>query len=248
MTKVNYNIYQFQRKEVIFYFVTGCCGICGIAYIFYRSYVAFLMLLPFLYIFMKKKREELCSKRKSELSLQFRDAILSVSASLRSGYSIENAFCEACQDMEVLYGKKGMIVRELRLLTGRLASNETLENILYDFSERSGLEDIMDFTDVFVTAKRSGGDLNAIIRKASDHISGKIEVKREIDTLMSAKKIEQKIMNTVPFLIIFYINYSSPGFLDIMYGSMAGILVMTVCLAVYGVAFLLAQKIVSIEV
>ena len=83
MTKVNYNIYQFQRKEVIFYFVTGCCGICGIAYIFYRSYVAFLMLLPFLYIFMKKKREELCSKRKSELSLQFRDAILSVSASLR---------------------------------------------------------------------------------------------------------------------------------------------------------------------
>ena len=150
--------------------------------------------------------------------------------------------------MEILYGKNGIIVKELRVLSGRLASNETLESILSDFSNRSAIEDINDFTEIFITAKRSGGDLNAIIRKASAHISEKIEVKREIDTLMSAKKMEQKIMNAVPFLIILYISYSSPGFLNVLYGNVTGITVMTVCFAVYGVAFLIAQKMVSIEV
>lgn len=180
--------------------------------------------------------------------MQFREAILAVSASLNSGYSIENAFCEAGKDMEVLYGKKEMIVKELRLLSGRLSANETLESILLDFSERSGLEDIRDFTQIFVTAKRSGGNLNEIIRRASHHISEKIEVKREIDTLMSAKKMEQKIMNIVPFLMLLYINFSSPGFLDVLYGNMAGFLIMTMCLAVYAAAYGTAQKIVSIEV
>lgn len=248
MKKINYNKYQFSRKEKFFYLMAGLSGAGVIAYVFYRSFIAFILLIPFTGVFLKKKKEELCDIRKKELNLQFREAILAVSASLNSGYSIENAFCEAGADMEVLYGKNGIIVKELQLLSGRLGANETLESILSDFSKRSGLEDICDFTDVLIIAKRSGGDLNAIIRKAADHISGKIEVKREIDTLMSAKKMEQKIMNAVPFLIILYIDYSSPGFLGVLYKNGAGIFIMTCCLAVYGAAYLMAQKIVSIEV
>lgn len=248
MKKINYNTYRFSRKETVLFVTEGLIGIGVIAYIFYHSFPAFICLLPLLYFFLKKKKEELCNLRKKELSLQFREMILAVSASLNSGYSIENAFCESEKDMEILYGKNGIIVKELRVLSGRLASNETLESILSDFSNRSAIEDINDFTEIFITAKRSGGDLNAIIRKASAHISEKIEVKREIDTLMSAKKMEQKIMNAVPFLIILYISYSSPGFLNVLYGNVTGITVMTVCFAVYGVAFLIAQKIVSIEV
>lgn len=248
MRKLNYNIYRLSRREKILYFGTGTLAAAVTAYVFYRSLTAFFLLMPLLAVYIKIKKEELCNRRKKELSLQFRETILSVSASLNSGYSIENAFCEAGKDMEVLYGNNGIIVRELRILAGRLGANETLESILLDFSERSGLDDIRNFTDVFITAKRSGGDLNAIIRKASDHISGKIEVKREIDTLMSAKKMEQKIMNGIPFFIIFYIDYSSPGFLDPLYGSGTGIMIMTGCLVVYGAAFLTARKIVSIEV
>lgn len=248
MKKTDYSNYRFNKKEKFLYSIEGLFGIGIISYVFYRSLAALFLFLPLAGVFLKRKKKELCDARKKELSLQFREAILAVSASLHSGYSIENAFCEAQKDMEILYGKDGIIVKELRILSGRLGANETLESILSDFSERSGLEDIRDFTDVFITAKRSGGDLNAIIRKASDHISGKIEVKREIDTLMSAKKMEQKIMNLVPFLIILYISYSSPGFLDVLYGNGAGIIIMTSCLGVYGAAFLIAEKIVSIEV
>ena len=66
--------------------------------------------------------------------------------------------------------------------------------------------------------------------------------------MISAKKMEQKIMNFVPFLIIFYIGTTSRGFFDVLYHNLIGIAVMTVCLGFYGVAYLLSKRIVEIEV
>lgn len=48
-------------------------------------------------------------------------------------------------------------------------------------------------------AKRSGGNLNDIIRRSAAVTGEKIEVKQEIQTLLSSRRYEQKIMNMVPF-------------------------------------------------
>lgn len=248
MRRIVYSEYHFSGKERFLYLLEGI-GLIGIfAFVFYKSIIAFLLFLPFLYFFIREKKKDLGVQRRRELNLQFREGILAVSAALGAGYSIENAFVAAASDVEVIYGKSGFIVKEFRLLERRLRTNETLESILEDFAERSGLQDVRDFTDVFVIAKRSGGDLNGIIRKASNAISSKIEVKREIDTLMSAKKMEQKIMNAVPFLIILYIEFSSPGFLGVLYHNALGIGVMTICLIIYLVSYFIAKRIVGIEV
>jgi len=55
-------------------------------------------------------------------------------------------------------------------------------------------------------------------------------------------------MNVVPFFIIFYISLTSKGFFDVLYHNPVGILIMTICMAVYLAAFLLSEKIVEIEV
>lgn len=51
----------------------------------------------------------------------------------------------------------------------------------------------------FCSAKRSGGDFHKIIATTIEHISDKIEVEREVQTVISAKKMEQKIMNVFRF-------------------------------------------------
>lgn len=66
--------------------------------------------------------------------------------------------------------------------------------------------------------------------------------------MISAKKMEQKIMNLVPFLIIFYIGTTSKGFFDVLYHNLVGVVVMTVCLVFYGAAWRFSKKIVEIEV
>ncbi len=248
MKAIKYQSYTLSIREVILYSFEGVGIAALLAYVFYRSIVAFLIFLPIAWLFLKNKKRELANQRKSELNLQFREAIMSVRAALGAGYSIENAFISAIPDLEVLYGKKGYIVTEFQLLERRLKTNETLEHILEDFAERSGVADIRDFTEVFVVAKRSGGDLNAIIRKAASDISAKIEVKREIDTIISAKKMEQNIMNLIPFLIIFYMEVSSPGFLSVLYHNVLGVVIMTFSLLLYISAFLLSKRMIHIEV
>ena len=117
-----------------------------------------------------------------------------------------------------------------------------------DFSNRSGLEDVESFCQVFVFAKRGGGNFVKIIKATVGQISDKLEIKREISTMIASKKLEQKIMQAVPVFILFYLDLTSPEFLQVLYQNPFGILVMTVCLLLYIAAMFLAEKIVNISV
>ena len=240
---MNYDRYNFSPGERILYLGFGAVLDAAIAWTFYRSLpVFFILLIPSEIIFLRHIRQNLIEKRKYELSLEFREAIMAVLSSLNAGYSVENAFIEAGRVMEGLYGES-LITEEFRILTRRLRSNEALEKILLGLAWRSGIEDIADFAGVFSAAKRSGGDFTRIIRKAADSIGDKMDIMREIRTSISARKYETKIMELVPFVIIVYLSLSSSGFLSSLYHGVTGTVVMTVCLALYATGFLMAEKI-----
>ena len=79
-------------------------------------------------------------------------------------------------------------------------------------------------------------------------IEQKTETDKEIQLMISAKKLEQKIMNMVPFLIIFYVSSTSKGFFDVLYHNLVGVVIMTVCLGFYAAAYLMSKRMVEIEV
>ena len=171
-----------------------------------------------------------------------------MSNALNAGYSVENAFLEAYSDMEDMFGSDAVITVEYRRIAKRLKNNEAIEAITGDLATRSGIEDIRDFADVFATCKRTGGDMTKIIKRAASNISDKMDVKREIDTILSSRKYEQRIMEIIPFAIIGYLGVTSDGFLDVLYHNITGAAVMTVCLCIYITGFVLAEKITKIEV
>ena len=150
--------------------------------------------------------------------------------------------------MSVLYGDDSAIVKEFGIICSRMAQNENIEQILEDFAKRSKAEDIMYFAEVFAYAKRSGGDLIAIIRNTASIISDKNEVVKEINTIISGKKMEQTVMNIMPFGMIIYLRITSPEFIEPLYGNLFGAAVMSVCLVVYAAAFMLGRKITDIKV
>ncbi len=245
---MDYSVYVFSPREKVLYATQGAAVLIAAGLLFYRSIISSLLLSPLLLIFFRKKKEELIRKRRYELMLEFKEAIASVQSALNAGYSVENSFLEAGRDMEERFGKEGLITKEFAVLKLRLRANVTLEEILLDLAGRSGIEDIRDFADVFQAAKRSGGDLSRIIRDCVNMISGKVEVRREIETLISSKKMETRIMEAVPFGMIIYISLTSPEFITPLYHNVIGAVVMTACLGFYAGGFLLAEKVVQIEV
>lgn len=245
---MDYEVYRFSKKEkllnVLLFLVLA--GIIG--YLFYRSVAAFVLLLGLFPLFIKIRRENGKKKRQQMLAEQFLNGMQSVSTALTAGYSVETAFEEALKELENMYDENALIVGEFRYIVTQLHMNRNLEELLCGLAMRSGIEDIRDFADVFSAAKRTGGNLISIIRNTILCVSQKEETRMEIQTCLSAKRLEQNIMSLVPCLILLYVQVMSPGFLDVMYHNVAGASIMTICLLLYGVAWFWGRKIVDIEV
>lgn len=189
-----------------------------------------------------------CKKKEQEFQKQFREMIQTVSSALATGYSVENAFYETQKELQVMYPPQARISKEMLMIVRKLRMNIPIEQVLEEFATQVPSEDVQSFVTVFVTAKKSGGDMIDIIRNTTNQIGDKIEVKREIDTVLSAKKYEFQIMSAVPYGIIGYMTLSFPEFMDQLYGNVLGIGVMTVCLLIYVSAYYLGIRILRIDV
>lgn len=245
---MDYNQYHFTKKQWIYQILLYAVIDGIVSVLFYRSVLAFILFFSGFFFFLKERKSDYILAGKKELSQQFLTGIQAVSAALAAGYSVENAFQEALEDLERVFEKEDKIIKEFTYIRNQIKLNNTLENLLLDLAKRSRVEEIENFAEVFSAAKRSGGDLIAIIRNTILCISQKEETKMEIETCLSAKRLEQKIMSGVPFMILIYVGAASPGFLDVMYHNPSGICIMSLCLAMYVAAFLWGKKIVEIEV
>lgn len=244
----DYRVYRLSTREWILY---GCMGISAcavVAYTFYRSLIAFLLMMPVGMLYPLYKKRDLRQERIRQLGLQFKEGILVLASYLGAGYSLENGLAMCTGELEGIYGKQGMITEEFATLTNGVRMNRPVELLLMEFGARSGLEDVDHFAQVFAAARRSGGELVGIINYTVGIIRDKVQVQEEIHTMTAARVFEQKIMNGIPFLIVLYIDLTSPGFFRVMYETMMGRAVMTICLAVYLGAWMLSKKILEIEV
>lgn len=245
---IDYNSYTLSGKELAGHILICTLFVAMISRLFYDSYVVLAFAAPYAAVTLKGKKEKLCVRRKRRLEIEFKETILIVSSNLQAGYSIENAFKEAQQEIAALFGKGSLMLAELRLMLRRLDNNEQLENILADLAKRSGADDIKDFADIFQIAKRSGGNMRGIIANTASIISDKQEVRREIETVISEKKLEQTIMRYIPFIIMLYISLTSKNYFEGLYHNAFGWAVMTAGLAVYFAACRIADKILDINI
>lgn len=219
-----------------------------IGVLFYDSLLSAAVLAPGIFWLIQEQSRAFRKKREREMQRQFLDAIQMIAASLQSGYSVENAVRAAVRELEKLYPPDTFIVLEFQSLVVQLERNLSVEELLLEFGVRSQVEDLQSFAEVFLTAKRTGGDLLHVIRNTASCIRQKQETLAEIETVLTGKMTEQKVMSLMPLLILLYVRLTSPEFLTGMYGNLTGQAVMTACLLVYAVAYLWGKNIVRIEV
>lgn len=223
--------------------------VCGVlAFTFYRSLIAFLLMMPGVFLYPRYERQRLRDKRKQVLTAQFKEAMVVLAGNLSSGFSVENALAVSRDELALLYGTGGLITREFSYMVQQIQVSRTVEQVLDDFARRSGIEDVKSFAEVFGVAKRSGGDLSGIMRHTAEVLRDKMQVREEIQTLTASRKLEQKIMSLIPFFIVFFVEGSSPGFFEQMYGTLPGRVLMTGCMAVYLASLFLARKILNIPI
>lgn len=245
----DYRSYSLMPRDRIRYGAIGAASSILISVLFYRSPIlAAVLAMPsavLLPVFMK---ENLRKKRLNVLAAQFREAAGIVGGYISAGYSVENAFGAAAGQLEGLYGKDADITIEFVIIRNGVSINRPVNELLSDFAERSGTEEIRSFAEVFSIAGKNGGSLTDIIERTTCVIREKMEVAEEIGNITASKRFEQKIMLLIPFFLIVYLDISNPGFLDPLYRTAAGRVIMSACLLLMAASWFVSAKILDINI
>ncbi len=248
-TLTDYNAYTMTQREKTRYFVVAWIVIFAIGLAFFNNvFIAgFISLGAIKYPEYASKG--LAERRKGELLLQFKDALYTIGSALGAGSSLENSFRGALRDLAMIYTEQdAAILQELRQISRGLELNQTIEVLLLDFAERSGLQDVKNFADVLITCKRTGGNLVQVVKTTANIINEKIDITHEIELALARKKFEQKVLNTTPFVFLGLLRFGGGGYMDALYASPTGYILMGLALTLLVGAGILSKRILNIEV
>ena len=121
------------------------------------------------------------------------------------------------------------------------------QEIISQHQEENFKNFIFGFIDVendIITTNKTPYEL----MKLAGYTLYECHTEEEIQDMLTAKKMEGRIMQVVPFLLVLYLQSSSPGFFNPLYHNIMGYGVMTAMLALYIAATLWSRRIMDIRV
>lgn len=242
----DYGIYTPSKKEKVLWFIIALIASGAVLYLFYENiFVSLIAGAICGFVFIPIRTKQMITKRRRKLSMQFRELLDALSTSIGAGKNVQDAFQGAVDDLAVQFTYDSDIVRELVIIRAGMYNNIPIENLLMNFSERSGIEDIANFANVFATCYRKGGNINEVIKNTAEIIGDKIEIKMELQTMVAGQKNEMNIMLVMPVLFIIVMKSMGGGLIDL--STPVGLLSVTGALIIFVLAYFAGQWITNIK-
>lgn len=245
----DYDVYIMSKKEKWFNIFIAAIALFAVGYIFYHNLILSAILSLLALKFPKIRTKQIITKRKKQLTVQFKDMLYSLSSALSVGKSVEMGLRDCLKDLEIVYPDPDTdILVEIRTILRGIGMNTTTEAMFQQFADRAHIEDIENFVDVFVTCKRTGGDIIEVIRSTSNTIGEKIEIKQEIDTVISGKRYEFHFLMIMPIAMVFVLSATAADYMLPVFTTVIGRVMMTVAIAIFIGAYFVGSKIMNIEI
>lgn len=245
----NYGIWDFSLLDLAAVLTVSLAAGTVTGWLFYDRLQLGLCISGALFFMTKPRymRWQL-QRRKRILLLQFRDVLYSISSAVSVGRSMAQALEESMDFWKGTYDEKDLIMRELAAMVRQMKEGNARDlDVLKDFAGRSGLQDILDFVMVYENCRTSGADLVKAIDRATGIIGDRIDLERELHMLMAQKQFEGRIIMISPFALLLFLKISSPGFLEPLTASSAGMMVSTAALGLVAASVLLMERVNQFE-
>lgn len=241
----DYTVYILSAKERLLAIAVGFAVGFGASYIYFSSKL--LGIIVGIILAMKAPsifRDMQHKKRLKELRLQFRDLLESLSNSYTVGMTANRAFHEAYADMVSEHGEGSYIANEVALIcSAHDTQGIEIKDMINDFGDRSGLDDVKSFASVFDVSTNLGGDVAKVVRETRDMIGDKIETELEIQTMVTGQKNQLNVLAVMPIVMSFLTRFFGDGSV-----SLLTIIVKIVALVLFVFAYWLGTRIVDIKV
>ena len=260
----NYKVYYMSKLEKVLYFLLAFVIGAVVGYLFYgglgrdefgqRTTLSWILdiSIPTIVglvagrIFVPTRTKQIRDKNARNLNSQFRDFLEAFNTSIGAGKNVVDSFHAVYDDMRIQYEEDAFIVKELEVILSGMANNFAVEDLMEDLGNRSGNDDIVSFANVFRISYRKGGNLKDTINTTHSILSDKMEIKEEIETMVSASKMEQTVMIFMPVGLIGIMKSMSPDFAA-NFATPAGIASTTIAIGLFIVSYFVGRKILNIK-
>lgn len=232
-------------RDRLIAFLIGFAGAAVVLHIFFGAIIVDIIAGAAAGIVAQKIYRNMMIKRiRKQLLLQFRDFLDSLNASVSAGKVVSAAFVDAEKDLTLQYGADSLICKEVKLINQGMMNSENIEDLLLDLGNRSGIDDIISFANVFAVSNRRGGEMKAIINETKTILCDKIDIEQDIETSVSSSKNELNVIILMPLLIVPLMS----SFVQDSDNPVINIGVKIFGLAAFVVAYIIGRKITNIKV
>lgn len=265
MQTMNYTVYHLKNWEKIVYFLIAFIVGSFVGYLFYGNlgkdeygqatvvtHILNIVIPTVVGVFAGKmflpiRQKQIIEKRRKNLRDQFRDMLEGLVTSLGAGNNVPDSFAAVYEDLKIQYDSDAHIVKELEIILEGIRHNVPVEDIIMDFGNRSGINDIKTFANVFNISYRKGGNIKDVIRNTHSILSEKIEIAEDIETTVTSGKLDQKIMLVMPIALISIIKFMSPEFAA-NFATPSGIIATTIAIICFVGAYFLGKTMLDIKI
>jgi tight adherence protein B len=244
---MEYKKYKLSVGETVAGIGISLAAFGLIGFVFYDCiWLGFLEII-FWFPIRKKLMQWKMKKTKTKIAEQFREALSGMQAAVMAGYNVENSIREAYKELKSLYGKEGYVTKEYGVMLRQMQLGEPVGKVMEAFAQKTGVDEIIQFAQLFETARRTGGNMAELMRMTGDNIGERLAMEQEIATIINSRRFELHIMDVVPLLIVLYVRMTTDGMMDVLYHNTTGYSIMTVILLAYVAAVEIGEYMMRIE-
>jgi tight adherence protein B len=235
--------------EMLLSAMAGIAFAATVAYVFYADLRFVLASMPFGLLAIPLRNRQRLQRRRERFILQFKDMLYYLSVSLSAGKSLETSLSDAAAALVSQYGRgETELLTELAGINSRLGLREPVEGLLSELAEKTGMEDVRSFSDVVAVCRRSGGNLVEVMQHTVRILREKMEIGREMETAWASKRLEQRILCVSPVFLVLLIRLGSGDFMEPMYNTATGRVIMTVALGLVAAGFAIGERIMRVRI
>jgi len=181
-------------------------------------------------------------KRLQKFNEQLEDALLSISGSLKAGFSILQALdLIASENRPPISYEFTVLMQELRL-------GVPFEDALEKMSKRVGSQDFELVSVAICTARQTGGELTGVLERLASVIRERVRIQQKLLAMTAQGRLQAYRIGAMPFLLLFALSKVAPDMMRPFFNSIVGILVICAAILLVVAGFFTIRKITTIDV
>ena len=192
-------------------------------------------MIPGVYVGFRKKQ------RMGRLDEQLVEALMLMAGGLRAGYSFLQGAEAVVRELDApIRDEFGSMLQDLRV-------GVQVEEALMSLAKRAGTEEFDMMVTAILVQRTSGGNLAEILDTIAHTIRERMRIRREVSTLTAQERMSSYVVGALPIVAFLFLTFINPAYLDILFGTDMGRLLLAAAIGLEVIGFFIIRKIIDIK-